>query len=197
MRFVNYKITIITLLIVIGVWNIGEGSYIYAKAYLAQYLIESSWQTVIQNQQIQKPWPWADTWPVSRMLMAKHDVDLYILAGDNGRTLAFGPGYRFDTTKPGDIGNSIIAAHRDTHFEFLKNVAIGETFTLQTDKGSILKYQIVDIRISHYQNVMIPDPDEVSMLTLVTCFPFDTLATGGPLRYLVIAEQTNFYTRND
>jgi len=191
MRSVNYKIIIISLLIFIGVWNIGQGSYIYAKAYLAQYLIESSWQTVIQNQEIKKPWPWADTWPVSRMLMAEHDVDLYILAGDNGRTLAFGPGYRFGTPKPGDIGNSIISAHRDTHFEFLKNVAVDEKFTLQTDKGLILEYQIVDIRISHYQNAMIPDPDEVSMLTLVTCFPFDRLTIGGPLRYLVIAEQTD------
>lgn len=191
MKSVNCKMMVIFLLTFIGIWNIGQGSYIYAKAYLAQYLIESSWQTVIQNQQMQKPWSWADTWPVSRMLMAKHDVDLYILAGDNGRTLAFGPGYRFGTAKPGDIGNSIIAAHRDTHFEFLKNVAIGETFTLQTDKGSILEYQIVDIRISHFQNAMVPEPGETSMLTLVTCFPFNTITTGGPLRYLVIAEQAN------
>ncbi|MFV2056874.1 MAG: class GN sortase [Thiohalomonadales bacterium] len=172
-----------------GIWQIGQASYIYAKAGIAQYLIQSSWQATLRTQIAKKPWPWADTWPVSRLIMPKHDVDLFILAGDNGRTLAFGPGYRFGSSSPGDAGNSLIAAHRDTHFNFLKNVVIGEHFSLQNSNAVTQEYEIVDIRIRHYKNVSLPRSLQKPMLTLVTCYPFNAMTTGGPMRYIVIAEQ--------
>ena len=189
MSVLNMRPMLMIILAIVGMWQIGQGGYIYAKAYLAQYLIKSSWQSMLQDEHIVKPWPWADTWPVSRLTMKKHSVDLYILAGDNGRTLAFGPGYRFGSAKPGNIGNSIIAAHRDTHFNYLKDVVVGERFYLQTVDALIIEYQIVDIKISHYQNALVPVSMDKSMLTLVTCFPFDSITTGGPLRYVVIAEK--------
>jgi sortase A len=41
---------------------------------------------------------------------------------------------------------------------------------------------VVDSRVQH----MVLDP-AVSRLTLVTCYPFDAVSAGGPLRYVITA----------
>ena len=53
-------------------------------------------------------------------------ADLIVLAGGSGRTLAFGPGHLSASAMPGQVGNMIIAGHRDTHFQFLQKVEVGE-----------------------------------------------------------------------
>ena len=78
------------LLLAFGLWHLGQAGYIAAKAELAQYLMQRSWQQTLAGARAVKPWPWADTWPVARLTAA--DVDLFVLAGADGRALAFGPG---------------------------------------------------------------------------------------------------------
>ncbi len=168
-----------------GLWQVGEGGYIYAKAQLAQKLILDAWEEGIANHQPVKPWSWADTWPVARLVVPRLGVDQIVLAGDNGRALAFGPGHRFGTPLPGEFGNSLVAGHRDTHFNFLKNLRIDDTILVQDQAGVVHQYII-----NAYEVVDESMPvEEVSeqQLTLVTCYPFDTIAPGGPLRYVVSA----------
>jgi len=117
------KITRRSLVIIVfgllAIWNVGQGSYIFAKAELAQWLIASAWQQSTSSDRTQiKPWPWADTWPVARLEMAKHDIDQYVLAGTSGESLAFGPGHIFASAEPTEQGNTVIAAHRDTLLHF-------------------------------------------------------------------------------
>jgi hypothetical protein len=56
-----------------------------------------------------KPWPWADTWPIARLSAPRHGVDLFVLAGATGRTLAFGPGHVDGTARPGRPGCSHVS----------------------------------------------------------------------------------------
>jgi len=168
-----------------GLWQVGEGSYIYAKAQLAQELILGAWEQGIANRQPVKPWSWADTWPVARLMVPRLDVDQIVLAGDNGRALAFGPGHRFGSALPGEAGNSLISGHRDTHFGFLKELRIDDTVLVQDQAGVVHRYII-----NAYEVVDESTPlEEVSgqQLTLVTCYPFDAVIPGGPLRYVVTA----------
>jgi sortase A len=44
----------------------GEGLWIYAKAKLAQMLLELSWRSE-QSGRRMRPWPWADTHPVAKL----------------------------------------------------------------------------------------------------------------------------------
>jgi hypothetical protein len=74
-----------------------------------------------------KPWPWADTWPVARLRMQHPSVDLIVLAGAYGRTLAFGPGHVTSSALPGQEGTVMLTGHRDTHFRFLKDVQTGRS----------------------------------------------------------------------
>jgi sortase A len=62
---------------------------------------------------------------------------------------------------------------------------------VQNDEGFWYSYRVtgtsvVDSRKNWYPPV--PAEDE-SMLTLVTCWPLDAITPGGPLRYLVFAEE--------
>ena len=69
------------LALLVGGWHLGQAAYIAAKAELAQVLIGKAWQRTLAGEQAVKPWPWADTWPVARLIMAERDVDLFVLAG--------------------------------------------------------------------------------------------------------------------
>ena len=181
--------TVIALAIVVGGWQLGQGVYIYAKAELAQYLLTSAWQESQRTHQPVKPWPWADTWPVARMRVPAYNVDLIVLAGDTGRTLAFGPGYRLGTVMPGDTGNSIISAHRDTHFHFLKQLQIGDELIIENQQGVTKSFVVNSSHIVDSRDSQIAIDYDQPMLTLVTCFPFDTMTTGGPLRFVVFATE--------
>ena len=105
-----------------GFWQLGQGAYIPAKAWLAQELMQHAWTRAGEGEARPVPWPWADTWPVARLSAMAGDVNLIVLAGGSGRTLAFGPGHLSASAMPGTAGNSVIAGHRDTHFNFLQHL---------------------------------------------------------------------------
>lgn len=169
----------------LGFWQLGEGAYIPAKAWLAQELMLRAWSRAAAGEVNPAPWPWADTWPVARLSAKAGDVDLIVLAGGSGRTLAFGPGHLAASALPGQRGNSIIAGHRDTHFGFLRDLAVGEQLDVETSDGREHRYRVVDIDIvDSRRGSLLLDTDD-SMLSLVTCYPFDAIDAGGPMRYIV------------
>lgn len=176
------------VLLVIGAWNIGQGAYIYAKAALAQHLLRQAWQDTQQGQAAVKPWPWADTYPVARLTMPQQDVDLIVLAGASGRTLAFGPGHVDGTPLPGAAGNSVLSAHRDTHFAFLQHVQLGDEFSVENAQGQQTRYRVRATRIVDKSDLSVMRTATEAELTLVTCYPFDAIRAGGPLRFIVTAQ---------
>ncbi len=186
------KISLKVLLIVLplcGMWQIGSASYIHAKAILAQVLLETAWDKTVHGQQEVKPWPWADTWPISRLDVPGLGIDRIVLAGASGSSLAFGPGHLFGSSLPGQQGNTVIAGHRDTHFRFLKDIQRGELIQLQSLTGKMIQYKVSEtIIVDEKQTEYLANTSE-NTLTLITCYPFDAIRPGGPLRYLVIAKQ--------
>ena len=125
------------------------------------------------------PWPWADTWPVARMSAKGGDIELVILSGSSGRTLAFGPGHMSTSVLPGEVGNSIIAGHRDTHFQFLQFMSTGESLVLDMPDGRkhLFRVSSVDVVDSRRGSLLL-DTD-TPMLSLVTCYPFASDTPGG------------------
>jgi sortase A len=165
--------------------------WIPVKAELAQLLLQRSWAQTLDGKKHVKPWPWADTWPLARLRMEQHGVDLIVLAGASGRTLAFGPGHLDGTPRPGQLGNVALSGHRDTHFRFLEGVVPGELLSLQSPDGVLQTYRVVARHIVYENDVYVLDDDGDAVLTLVTCYPFDAVVPGGPLRYVVRAERVD------
>lgn len=175
-------------LLALGFWNLGQGAYIPAKAWLAQELMQRAWLRVTAGEDRAAPWPWADTWPVARLTVASQGVELIVLAGGSGRTLAFGPGHLGASALPGEAGNAVIAGHRDTHFRFLRNVQPGELVNVQTIDGKRHRYEVIGVDIVDSRNGSLVLDTDRPMLTLVTCYPFDAPEAGGPLRFVVTAK---------
>ncbi len=110
----------------VGVWHVGHAAWIEAKARLAQHLVRRAWDRERAGGGDERPWPWADTHPVARLHVPGRDVDLMVLAGASGRTMAFGPGHLSGTPLPGEAGNAVVSGHRDTHFAFLRELRVGD-----------------------------------------------------------------------
>lgn len=173
----------------LGLAEFGYGAWIPAKAWLSQVLLANAWQETLENRQANKPWPWADTWPVLKLTHEPSNTNLLVLQGDSGQALAFGPGLSGQSPMPGGAGNTIISAHRDTHFNFLQHASTGDIIELQDKEGNRYQYQlttmdIVDSNITWLQLDTLDD-----RITLVTCYPFNQITTGGSLRYLVTGQK--------
>ena len=175
----------------IGIGIFAYGAYMPIKAQLAQYLIHNAWDKSLASADVIKPWPWMDTHPVMRLSSDKHQQDLIVLSGDSGNVLAFAPGHNPQSNKGDTTGTVLISAHRDTHFNFLQAVDIGDEFLLETHNGSQNHYQVSEIQIidSKYQDITLSDTQ--SELKLSTCYPFNSPISGGSLRYIVTADLLN------
>ena len=179
---------IVACLLCLGFWQMGQGAYIPAKAWLAQELMQRAWTRAVEDSNRQVPWPWADTWPVARLYAKSGDVNLIVLAGGSGRTLAFGPGHLSASALPGESGNSVIAGHRDTHFNFLRDVEIGESLVIERIGGRKHLYKVIGIDVVDSRRGSLLLDTETPILSLVTCYPFDQREAGGPMRYVVTAK---------
>ncbi len=178
------------VLVALGTWGLGQSVYIHAKAVLAQVLIKAAWVRAQEGAVDPRPWPWADTHPVARLRVPALDIDLAVLANASGRTMAFGPTHMDRTPLPGEQGVSVLVGHRDTHFNFLKNMARGDTFDIETKQGRVRHFRLVDSRIMHKDELRTPAVKGLPYVMLVTCYPFDAVIPGGPLRYVVLAVET-------
>ena len=148
-----------------------------------------AWMRSQEDSDRQVPWPWADTWPIARLSARSGDVNLIVLAGGSGRTLAFGPGHLSASSLPGDRGNSVIAGHRDTHFSFLRDIEIGESVLIERIGGRRHLYKVIGIDVvDSRRGSLLLDTDD-SILSLVTCYPFESAEPGGPMRYVVTAKK--------
>ena len=179
---------LLILIAAAGALEFGRGLWIWAKAELAQVLIESAWQRSLAGEPSSKPWPWADTFPVALLEAPAQRVQLYVLAGASGRTLAFGPGHESGTPAPGERGNSVLGGHRDTHLAFLRDVKRGDLIRIERRDGVWVSYRVTELDVLDYRETWVLRNDGRTRLTLVTCWPFDALTVGGPERYVVIAE---------
>jgi sortase A len=88
---------------------------------------------------------------------------------------------------PGEVGNAVIAGHRDTHFRFLENLAAGELLNVESNRGVRHLYQVVATEVVDSRKGSLLLDTESAVLSLVTCYPFNATQGGGPLRYVVTA----------
>jgi sortase A len=178
---------VVSCLLCLGFLQFGQGAYIPAKAWVAQEMMQRAWQKAESGSETPAPWPWADTWPVAKLSARGGDIELIILAGGSGRTLAFGPGHLSISVLPGEAGNSIIAGHRDTHFQFLQFLQRGESIQVELANGRRHLYEVSDIDVVDSRRGSIVLDTDAAMLSLVTCYPFNAIDAGGPMRYVVTA----------
>ena len=170
-----------------GLTLIAQGIYIHAKAVLAQILLERAFAQALSTGTPVKPWSWADTWPVARVVVPRLGKSAIVLAGSSGQALAFGPGQLERTPEIGEEGTAIYAAHRDTHFAFLADVRVGDHIEVTRRDGKVLRFRVTGASVVRFDHSGIDPYSPGRRLVLSTCWPLNA-RTQGPLRYVVHAE---------
>ena len=160
-----------------------HAAWIPAKALLAQHLIKWSWERTERGEPDARPWPWADTRGIALLRFPHLGIEQVLLAGDSSRNLAFGPVLSESLLRGDDW---VISGHRDTHFRFLPELRPGDRVEIVRN-GIIRRFRVQgsDI-IDSRTNELVVEPG-LERISLVSCYPFDATAPGGPLRFVVTA----------
>ncbi len=175
------------MLIALGMIIASQGIWIHAKAFVAQILLERAFAESIETGAPVKPWSWVDTWPVARIEAPRLNESAIALKGSSGQALAFGPGHLDNTPMAGERGTAVYAAHRDTHFAFLKNIEKNDQILVTRSDGKAISYRVSHMAVARWDEAKIAVNSEGRHVVLSTCYPFDAI-TPGPLRYLVYAD---------
>lgn len=182
----------LALSVILGAWGVaffGNGLFIGGKALVAQSLMERAWVKTASSGDVYLPWSWMDAHPVARLTIEGDKRAHIVLNTDSGQALAFGPAIVSGTENTDMLA---IAAHKNTQFQSLETLAIGETITLERPKGETLTFQVIHTEIldSRTDGLTIESKTDMpSRLALITCYPFDSISFNGPLRYVVYAEK--------
>jgi sortase A len=169
-----------------GVALVSSGFYLKGKAELSQVLLKRAFAAELRGEDA-KPWPWADFTTEAEVSAPRLGKTAIVLSGASGEALAFGPAWLSNTPQPGDEGTSVIAAHRDTHFRWLKDVKPGDDIEIKRRDGTVLTFKTTDARVARWDESGIDAAANGRHLVLTTCWPFDATERG-PMRYIVEAD---------
>jgi sortase A len=112
-------------------------------------------------------------------------ISVAVFEGTDDVTLNRGAGWIVGTARPGEAGNTGIAAHRDGFFRGLKDVEHGDRIVLRTASKTMV-YRVVQTEIVNPEDVHVLMPRAEPALTLVTCYPFYYFGSA-PRRFIVHA----------
>ena len=159
--------------------------YIPLKAEVAQVLLARAFDQSLEQGTPVKPWSWADTAPVSRVRVERLGVSEIVLSGGSGEAMAFGPTEVFDDRAR---GVTVLAAHRDTHFEFVRDLQAGDLVTLDRIDGTSETYRVRGFETVRFDEFTYPAHGGSGLLALTTCWPFGSQVSG-PMRRVAWAEK--------
>jgi LPXTG-site transpeptidase (sortase) family protein len=111
-----------------------------------------------------------------------------IVQGDDEFTLRRAVGHIPGTPLPGDRGNIVLAAHRDTFFRRLGKLHTGDVIVLKDARGT-QRYRVAHAAIVSPSDTGVMRPAD-GTLTLVTCYPFNYFGSA-PDRYVVSAAKVS------
>ena len=158
------------------------------KAKVAQILLNHAWQQSLKNGEGAQPWPSFDGKPIFKLEIVKHQISQIVLEGTSGQALAFGPAFHQESFLPSSNKITAISSHRDSHGEYIKNLEIGDILKLQDLDNNWHTYKIEEFLIVNVKDAV--TINKRNRLLLITCYPFDAILSGTPLRYIVSANKT-------
>lgn len=97
-----------------------------------------------------------------------------ILEGTDEAQLAKGVGHFEQSVLPGIRDNSVLSGHRTSVFNELGELEAGDLIVVATDAG-VFSYQVREFRIVDRSSRDVIVPTETAILTLTTCYPFNSL----------------------
>ncbi|WP_251405107.1 class D sortase [Metabacillus litoralis] len=111
-----------------------------------------------------------------------------IFLGTDSATLKSGVGMHKSkwTVLPNENGHVLLSGHRDTVFEEMGELKIGDALSIDFE-GSTYVYQIRKIFITNKEDRTVIVRKEQPLLTISTCYPFEFIGKA-PHRYIIQSE---------
>ena len=128
-----------------------------------------------------------DPFAVGRIEIPRLGVRAIIRRGADDETLDRAVGLLPGAASPGEAGNVVLAAHRDTFFRPLKKIRPADRIRLVVPPNEYL-YEVESTRIVTPQETSVLQSHGMEELTLVTCYPFGFLGPA-PDRFIVSAKR--------
>lgn len=156
-----------SLLIVAGVALLIYVGSQYATMYTAQRRLTQQWQEQNLRLPVQ---PAGLVTTLTRLTIPAIKLDAVVVEGVNRKDLLMGPGHLPETPEPGQAGNAVISAHRDTFFRHIHELKKGDYIVVQR-AGRQFRYEVTGKKILQPDDVWVTKPTPDSQLTLLTCYP--------------------------
>jgi sortase A len=122
---------------------------------------------------------------VGRLEIPRLSLSTVVFEGADVDVLELGAGHLPGSALPGDRGNAVIAAHRDTFFRSLRGIRVGDLVKIhRAHKDSA--YVVQSARVVEPDEVDVLKPTAEPALTLITCYPFRFIGPA-PERFVVRA----------
>jgi LPXTG-site transpeptidase (sortase) family protein len=124
--------------------------------------------------------------PLTRIQIPRIKLDAVITEGVSQHALRLGPGHLQYSAIPGEIGNSVIAAHRDSFFRHIYELKAGDDIYVER-LGKQFHYVVTGKRVVQPSDVSVLDNSSEARLTLITCYPIHYIGPA-PERLVVVAK---------
>ncbi len=176
------------LFLAVGASLVLWGFGIVASAEIGQQEIQNEWAAPksISVVDARKENP---TGLIARLEFKRLQREVFVLDGREPSNLKRGPVWLRESAPLGSGGNTVVAGHRDTHFRFLKDIAIGDRIGVEHGERQG-EFRVSGIHIVTPDERRLLAPVKRDVITFVTCYPFHTVGRAKK-RMIVTAERVS------
>lgn len=130
-----------------------------------------------------------DPTSIGRIEIPRIGVDAFVKEGADEGTLALAVGLVPGSARPGEVGNMVLAGHRDTFFRPLRKIKVNDRIRMIVPPNTY-EYRVQSLRVVAPEETSVLQSNGVEELTLVTCYPFRFIGSA-PERFIVSAARVN------
>lgn len=109
-----------------------------------------------------------------------------IYQGTSPFQLDKGVGHHLESVLPGQLDNAVLAGHRETVFNSLGDLELGQIVSISTAAGAF-DYKIREFKIVQRTDKTVIVPTETPVLTLITCYPINYIGVTNR-SFIVVAD---------
>jgi sortase A len=166
-------------------WTLG----LLGIGYWAELGIKARWSQARGARELERPGTSVSSHAtgdvVGRLEIPRLSLSTVVFEGADEDVLERGAGHVPGSALPGDRGNTVLAAHRDTFFRPLRGIRTGDMVKIHTPRRDNV-YVVESARVVEPDEVDVLNPTPEPALTLITCYPFRYVGPA-PERFVVRA----------
>ncbi len=162
-RYVPYALMVVGAVLLVYV------TVQYATMYSEQRRLAQEWQR--QNDPLVRTTATAAVDDgLTKVTIPKINLDAIVVEGTSRKQLLLGPGHMTETPHPGELGNVVITAHRDTFFRHIYELSKGDNIEIRRN-GKLFTYEVTGKKVVNPDDLSVIRQGKDKKLTLITCYP--------------------------